>query len=90
MMWTTVFLMGHGEHPAIEKRCIIWFSSSCVRPLGPCVPLLRVSCGRGARCAGCGGDVGNVGTAGLKEEGSKQVSCLIQSVLPAQLQYCEE
>lgn len=56
-------------------RCgIIWFSSSCVRPLWPCVHLLRVSCGRGVHGAGCGGGVCTGVIAGLKKTKTKNSS----------------
>lgn len=42
-----------------------------MRPLWPCVPLLRVSGGCGARGADCDGGVCTGVTAGLKMEGGK-------------------
>lgn len=67
VMWTSVFLYGPWLAPKHCRHCVIWFSSSCVRPLWPCVPLLRVSCGCGVRGADCGGGVCTGVIAGLKE-----------------------
>lgn len=61
-----VCLYGPWLAPTAGRCRIIWFSSSCAPPPGPCVPLLRVSCGHGARGAGCGGGVGTGVIAGLE------------------------
>lgn len=52
--------------PRLLQMCssIIWFSSSSVRPLWPCVRLC-VSGGGGARGAGCGDGVCTGATGGL-------------------------
>lgn len=53
---------------------IIWFSSSCVRPLWPCVLLLRASGDCGAHGADCGGGVCTGVIGGLQKQIEERIN----------------